>query len=113
MPLSHLGCCGAYCAACKVFAAGPCKGCKLGYDTLERDITKAKCSYKVCCIKKGLGSCAECGDYDTCESIQSFHNRSGYKYGKYKQAVAFIREHGYDKFFDIADTWTNAYGKYK
>lgn len=112
MPLSHLGCCGAYCATCKVFAAGLCKGCKLGYDTLERDITKAKCSYKVCCIKKGLGSCAECADYDTCESIQSFHNHSGYKYGKYKQAVAYIREHGYDKFFDIADTWTNAYGKF-
>ena len=113
MPLSLLGCCGAYCAACKVFAAGSCKGCKPGYDTLERNITKAKCAYKVCCITKGLGSCAECAEYDTCESIQSFHNHRGYKYGKYKQAVAFIREHGYGRFFSIADTWTNAYGKYK
>ncbi len=113
MPLSHLGCCGAYCATCKVFAAGACKGCKLGYETGERDIKKAKCPYKVCCITKGLACCADCADYDTCETIQSFHNHAGYKYGKYKQAVAYIRQHGYEKFFAIANTWTNAYGKYE
>ena len=32
-----------------------CKGCKIGYDTGERDIAKAKCAMKVCCVRRGLG----------------------------------------------------------
>ena len=49
-----IGCCGAYCKTCKVYREALCKGCKVGYDTEERDISRAKCAMKVCCIKRGL-----------------------------------------------------------
>jgi len=38
--------------------------------------------------------------------------KNGHKYQKYKQAVIFIKEHGYSEFMAIADNWKNAYGKY-
>ncbi len=111
MPVEKLGCCGAYCATCKAYKSS-CKGCKDGYDSGERDIEKAKCRIKVCCISKKLNSCADCEEYNCCEVIQAFHNHEGYKYGKYRQATAYIRENGYDLFFDFADNWNGAYGKY-
>lgn len=41
-----------------------------------------------------------------------FYNKNGYKYAKYRQAVEYIKNNGYDAFFKIADHWKNAYGKY-
>lgn len=113
MTVVELGCCGAYCRTCKVFAAKACKGCKIGYENGERDITKAKCSIKRCCMEKQLFSCADCPEYDECPTIQEFHNHQGYKYGKYKQAIEYIRANGYEKFFQLADAWGNAYGIYE
>jgi len=107
-----LGCCGAYCQTCKVYAQNLCKGCKVGYDTGERDIARAKCAMKVCCVKRGLMSCADCADYNACEILQSFYANDSYKYKKYKQATEFIRANGYDAFFQIADGWRGAYGAY-
>lgn len=112
MSLEELGCCGAYCKTCKVYRQKLCAGCKIGYADKTRDLSKAKCKIKVCCITKEYGSCADCADYITCEVIQAFHNHAGYKYGKYKQAVAYIKDNGYDAFFKIADSWDNACGKY-
>ena len=37
---------------------------------------------------------------------------SGYKYGKYKQALEFIRAHGHAAFLNAAEHWTGAYGRY-
>jgi len=37
--------------------------------------------------------------------------KNGYKYGKYKQSMDFIRENGYDEFTKIADKWKGPYGK--
>jgi hypothetical protein len=108
-----IGCCGAYCKTCPALINKSCRGCKLGYDTGNRDISKAKCQMKVCCIKKKYETCADCSDYSTCEIIQEFYNKSGYKYKKYKQAIDFIRENGYPKFIKIADNWKNAFGKYE
>ena len=48
----------------------------------------------------------------TMESIQSFLNHPGYKYGKYKQALEYIRAHGHAAFLNAAEHWTSAYGKY-
>jgi hypothetical protein len=105
-----IGCCGAYCQTCKVYIQGVCKGCKVGYDTGEREISKAKCAMKVCCVRRGLVSCADCADYDTCETLAAFYGHEGYKYQKYRQATQFIRAHGYDAFLETADRWSGAYG---
>ena len=112
MATHELGCCGAYCRTCKALAAGACRGCKTGYESEERDLSRARCRIKVCCIGRDFASCADCPDLSVCETILAFHSKSGYKYAKYRDAIAFILEHGYDRFFSIADTWTNATGKY-
>lgn len=110
--IKNIGCCGAYCKTCPALINKSCRGCKLGYDNGERDINKAKCQMKVCCIKKNYETCGDCLEYNTCDIIQVFYNKNGYKYKKYKQAIEFIRENGYAKFIQIADKWKIAYGKY-
>lgn len=112
MSKEAIGCCGAYCATCKVFKQKACKGCKLGYKDCSRDITKVRCAIKKCCLQKKYTSCADCNRYNACETIQSFHNKESYKYKKYKEAVLYIRDHGYQKFLSIAGTWKMQYGKY-
>jgi len=107
-----LGCCGAYCQTCKVYLQQLCKGCKVGYDTGERDIAKAKCAMKVCCVKRGLVSCADCVEYTACETLAAFYGHESYKYKKYKQATEYIRANGYEAFFRVADGWRGAYGGY-
>ena len=110
--IKYVGCCGAYCKTCKPFVEGYCKGCKLGYDKGERDINRAKCKMKVCCFKvKKLQTCADCSDYPTCKIINSFHDKSGVKYKKYKQSMEFIRKQGYSKFIKLANEWKRPYGK--
>jgi hypothetical protein len=113
MSIEEIGCCGAYCRTCKVLKENLCRGCKLGYADGARDISKAKCKMKVCCIKKQYNSCADCNDYDSCDIIQSFYKKNGYKYKKYKEALDFIKANGYDKFIRIADKWKMQYGKYE
>jgi len=39
------------------------------------------------------------------------YKKSGYKYGKYRQSIEFIRANGYERFIKIADTWKGPYGK--
>lgn len=111
-PNRYIGCCGAYCKTCRVYLDGSCKGCKLGFDTGERDISKAKCKIKLCCFKEHqYDTCADCAELLTCEIIGSWFSKNGYKYKKYKQAIEFIRLNGYTQFLSYADLWKNAYGK--
>ena len=112
MAVFELGCCGAYCKPCRAYVSGACKGCKLGYDTGARDILKAKCAIKVCCIGNGNISCADCADYEACAVLNGFYRKNGYKYQKYRQATGFILRFGYDAFFQITDAWTGAFGQY-
>ncbi|MBP1927797.1 hypothetical protein J2741_000344 [Methanolinea mesophila] len=112
MSLREIGCCGAYCGTCKVFAGHTCKGCKIGYADGERDLSKAKCRIKVCCMGRGYKSCADCPDFADCTTLNEFFGKKGYKYRRYREALEFIRRHGYAKFVKIADTWKNAYGIY-
>lgn len=106
----EIGCCGAYCKTCREYGK-TCKGCKVGYADGSRDLAKAKCKIKKCCIGKDHASCADCTTYEDCPVIRAFHNHAGYKYGKYKQAIAFIRSYGYDNFMERAANWTSACGK--
>ena len=78
----------------------------------SRDLSRAKCRMKKCCLTKGHITCADCEKYDRCEIMQFFLNHPGYKYSKYKQALEFIRAHDYSAFMKAAENWKNAYGKY-
>lgn len=113
MSIEEIGCCGAYCGTCKVKSDNLCKDCKLGYADGTRDISKAKCKMKVCCFKNQFSSCADCGEYSSCDIIQGFFTKNGYKYKKYKEAIEFIRANGYEVFLKIANKWKMQYGKYK
>ena len=112
MSIEEIGCCGAYCGTCRVFKEKTCQGCKVGYERGDRNILKAKCKMKVCCISKKQPSCADCDEYGTCSILNDFYRKNGYKYKKYKQALDYIRAYGYDSFLEIADKWNNAYGKF-
>jgi hypothetical protein len=112
MSVVEIGCCGAYCKTCRAFTANACRGCKLGYENGERDILKAKCDMKVCCMQRNLSTCADCAQYETCHILQSFYQKNGLKYQKYRQATLYIRQCGYEAFIELADKWTCAYGKY-
>jgi len=113
MSVEHIGCCGAYCGTCPVIRAGSCRGCKTGYESGERELSKARCRMKVCCITRGHSTCGDCDEYTSCQVLQGFLAKSGYKYGKYRQALEFIREQGYEEFLRIADGWKAQYGKYE
>jgi len=117
MTVEEIGCCGAYCRTCiewqkeKYPNERTCRGCKLGYQSGERDISKAKCKIKVCCFKeKGLETCADCSDYP-CEILVEFWSKKGWKYKQYKKQLEFIRQNGYEEFLKIADTWKGPRGK--
>ena len=84
----------------------------MGYVDGKRDIKKAKCQMKVCCIGKGLNTCADCESYSTCIIIQGFYSKKSYKYKKYEQATLFIKKRGYSRFLEVADAWKNQFGKY-
>ena len=111
MAIEEIGCCGAYCRTCRAYG-NPCKGCKAGYDTGERDIEKARCQIKVCCVTRKHSTCAGCADFGDCPTLGGFYAKSGYKYGKYRQALEYIRTKGYVAFLTVAVKWTGAYGRY-
>lgn len=111
MSVEEIGCCGAYCGTCIAYK-NPCLGCKIGYSNGERNLKKAKCKMKVCCVSKEYNSCAECNEYETCHVLNEFYNKNGYKYSKYKQASQFIKKNGNDKFIEVAEKWKCAFGKY-
>jgi hypothetical protein len=110
--VEQIGCCGAYCGTCPVIREGACRGCKLGYATGGRDPARIRCRIKKCCLEKRFNSCADCPEYEACPIIQAFHSKTGYKYRKYREAILFIREHGYEAFLACAREWTAQYGKY-
>ncbi len=113
MSIREIGCCGAYCKTCRASVSGSkCRGCKLGYGNVGRDINKSRCAIKLCCFRdRQLETCADCGDYSSCKTIHGMYEKNGYKYGKYRQSIEFIRQNGYARFIGIADTWKDPYGK--
>jgi hypothetical protein len=113
MSLIEIGCCAAYCGTCLALADGTCRGCRMGYDSAERDIAKARCKMKVCCITRlGLTyTCADCPDCLSCETLQGLYRKKGHKYRKYRESMEFIRTHGYDRFLKATTRCKGAYGK--
>jgi hypothetical protein len=108
----YIGCCGAYCRTCRALTDGTCRGCKLGYDSGERDINRSRCRMKVCCFKeRALETCADCPECPECLILQDFYAKKGYKYKKYRQSLEFIGENGYASFIRKADDWKGPYGR--
>jgi len=88
-----------------------CLGCKLGYESGKRDISKAKCEIKVCCFKeRGLETCADCPDYP-CKILEEFWSKRGWKYKQYRKQLQFIRQKGYEEFLKRASEWNGPHGK--
>ena len=48
----------------------------------SRELSRARCKMKKCCLTKGHITCADCGEYEPCET-------------KYKQVLEFISAHDY------------------
>lgn len=61
---------------------------------------------------QGAPDCADCPEFEGCGTLGGFHAKDGYKYGKYRQALLFIREKGCAAFVTVADEWTGACGRY-
>jgi hypothetical protein len=99
MSIIEIGCCGTYCETCPAFAQHTWKGCNLGYEIGVRDLSKAKCQIKLCCIGSHLQSCADCQKLPTSQTVNDFYQKPGLKYGKYIMEVEYIRNHGYDSFW--------------
>ena len=117
MTIREIGCCGAYCKTCieqqkeKYPNERTCRGCKLGYESGERDVNKAKCEIKVCCFKeRGLETCADCPDYP-CKILGEFWSKNGWKYKQYRKQLEFIRQNGYEEFLKRANEWKGPRGK--
>jgi hypothetical protein len=67
---------------------------------------------KICCFReRHLETCADCIEYPTCGVIGAFHAKKGYKYGRYRSSIEFIRAYGYTGFLAVADGWRGAYGR--
>jgi hypothetical protein len=66
---------------------------------------------RCCLLEKKLETCADCPDFRQCGIIQSFFAKKGYKYGKYRQSLEYIRTRGYPVFLAAARPWKLAYGR--
>jgi hypothetical protein len=117
MTIKEIGCCGAYCKTCldwqkqKYPQERGCAGCKLGYESGKRDLSKAKCKIKVCCFKeKQLETCADCPTYP-CPILLEFWSKNGQKYLQYRRQLEFIKQNGYGEFLKRAENWSGPRGK--
>ncbi len=106
----YIGCCGAYCYTCRPFRDGLWKGCKLGYAEGSRELRRAKCRIKICCLTRELKTCADCPELDACIIIGRFFGKNGHKYRKYRESIQFIVACGYSAFLSQTVSWKGAYG---
>ena len=112
MSVLEIGCCCAYCKTCRAFREGHCRGCRLGYDNGQRDIRRAKCKIKVCCMReRQLQTCADCDEFSFCAILENWYKKASGKYQRYKKSGEYIREHGYESFVKVADRWKDSCGK--
>jgi hypothetical protein len=110
---TNIGCCGAYCKTCKPFTDGYCKGCKIGYESGERDLSRAKYKIKICCFKDNkLETCSDCVKYSNCSIFNNRFKSGSYSHKKYQEALFFINNHGYDEFIQMASNWKSSTGKF-
>jgi len=61
-------------------------------------------------IEKQLPTCMECDEFESCELLQEFYNKSK-AHQKIRRDAEFIRKHGYERFEEIAGDWTGSKGE--
>jgi hypothetical protein len=49
--------------------------------------------------KRKLETCADYPNY-SCEILEAFWNKNGWKYKQYRKQLEFIRQNGYDEFIN-------------
>ncbi len=109
---NYITCCGCYCKTCRAFRNNSCRGCRLGYETEERDINKAKCAVKICCFKeKGLATCADCKEFSDCKKIVKRFKIGSYDYKKCQECIMYIKENGYNSYIMNAEKWKGPWGR--
>ena len=74
----EIGCCGAYCGACRDIQKA-CKGCKPGYLDGSRELSPSEVQDEEMLFDRGRIACGDCEEYESCESIESFLTHPGYK----------------------------------
>jgi hypothetical protein len=56
-------------------------------------------------------TCADCGDYQGCDTIRAFHERKESKYRRdYHRPVDYIRKNGYSAYLRGARKWRGPFG---
>lgn len=94
---------------CRSHINESCPGCKTGYADGQRNIRKSRCDVKVCCIGKGLKTCADCSEFNICGILDKFYSKKGKI--RYRPALEFIRKYGYEEFEKKARNWKYIYGE--
>jgi len=112
--VEYIGCCGAYCKACGGFTRKNCKGCKLGFDTGERNLNRTRCKIKKCCFGDNrFATCADCSKLEACNYMENWYKKNHGKYRAYKKHIDYIKENGYQKYLEIAGKWKSIFGELK
>jgi hypothetical protein len=108
----YIGCCGAYCKTCRSFIREKCNGCKIGFDTKERNINMSRCKVKLCCFRDyKFDTCADCTKLNSCNIMEKWYKKNGGKYSMYKKLLEFIKDTGYSKYISIANNWKREFGE--
>ena len=88
--------CGLYCGACARYLKEACPGC-------AENEKASWCGVRSCCGERGLGSCADCGDFADVRDCKKFNNPMARIFGFIFRSdraacVRLIRELGRDAF---------------
>ncbi len=88
--------CGLYCAACRGFLKGSCKGC-------QKNEKATWCKVRSCCISNQYQSCADCKAYSNpmdCKKYNIFMSKAfGFVFRSDRGAcINMIKEKGYENF---------------
>ncbi|MFH1502830.1 MAG: DUF3795 domain-containing protein [Candidatus Eisenbacteria bacterium] len=118
--LNFLGYCGIYCERCDIYVAAKagdrekqqeiadwinkhhsaectaveirCSGCKGPLD----EHWSLACKVRLCASERAVTTCADCGDYDDCETLEAFYR--GGDYASARATLERIREVGLEQW---------------
>jgi len=88
--------CGLYCGSCSKYKKGKCHGC-------AENKKATWCKIRLCCIEKGINSCAECGEFNHVKDCKKFDNFVAKMFefvfkSDRKAGIKMIKDAGYEEF---------------
>jgi hypothetical protein len=66
-PQNLIAFCGLYCKNCGKYKKGNCAGC-------EKNDKASWCTIRLCCMEKGILSCAECTEFQNLSDCKKYNN---------------------------------------